>query len=437
MSFRTLDRRGRRIRRCALWAGFVLLATAVLAGLIVGEAPWQVLAAAAFASVAGLVAADRWMRDEGGAPVLCYHSISDQGWVPWPTCIVSLETFERHLQVLARGGFTVMRTKDLVAARLARQPLPPRPVAINFDDGYLDNWTAALPGLRRHGLPATMFVSLDFIDDGDRARPTLDDVAEGCAAAGELQWTGYVNWSEIAAMEQGGVIDVLPHGVDHAMVEIGPRVVDHLTARNWRRLAWVQWRAMPGSKADWYRNTTPPVVPLGTPVRENAPALSARAWHPEHGRESEAAYRDRVRGQLGRARRELQARLDRPIDIFCWPNNGTCDAARAIAEEVGYRATTGGVGENRAEEDPRVLSRLGVGDRIAGWRWPAAEAVGLYAAIRVFQGNYYWFYPLIVFAGLRGLHRLLAAHAADAPAGLSSTGVPGSGTGGTEKCALR
>ncbi len=349
------------------------------------------------------------MRDDGGAPVLCYHSISDQGWVPWPTCIVSLETFERHLQVLARGGFSVMRTTDLVAARLAGRRLPPRPVAIHFDDGYLDNWVAALPLLRRYGLQGSMFVSLDFIEDGDTLRPTLDDVAQGRVSARDLQWSGYVNWAEIAAMQRSGVIDVLPHGVDHGCVETGPRIVEHLTPENWRRLAWVQWREMPGSKAYWHRNATPPAVPLGTPVHQNAPALAARAWHPERGVESEIAYRERVRSQLSRCRQELEARLGRSIDVFCWPNNGTCDTARAIAERVGFRATTGGSGENRAEEDPRVLSRLGVGDRIAGWHWPAAEALGMYAGLRVFQGNYYWFYLLILFAGLRRLHRLLDA----------------------------
>ncbi|MBW7850270.1 MAG: polysaccharide deacetylase family protein [Rhodospirillales bacterium] len=423
-AFHTVDRRRRRAMRCAVWAAFVAAAAALMGGLVLGGATWPAVTAGGLATLAGLAVGDRWMREPGGAPVLCYHSISDEGWVPWASCIVSIETFERHLGVLARGGFTVMRLRDLVAIRLAGGRLPPRPVAVTFDDGYLDNWVAALPLLRRHGIPATIFVSLDFIEEGENPRATLDDRERGRVGPEAVGWAGYLNWAELRAMQDGGVFDVLPHGVDHGWVETGPRVVASLSAENWRRLAWVQWRVMAGSKAGWYRAATPAFVPLGTPVRENAPALAARAWDPDRGLESDESYAARVRGDLERSKRELEERLGRGVDIFCWPNNGTNDTARAIAAEVGYAATTGGRGENRPGEDPRVISRLGVGDRIAGWRWPAAEALGMYAALRVFQGNYYWFYLLVGFAALRRLHGLLEGWRRAPTADLSAAARP-------------
>jgi peptidoglycan/xylan/chitin deacetylase (PgdA/CDA1 family) len=44
--------------------------------------------------------------------------------------------------------------------------LPPRAVAITFDDGYADNATIALPILKKHGLSATFFVATGFLDGG-------------------------------------------------------------------------------------------------------------------------------------------------------------------------------------------------------------------------------------------------------------------------------
>ncbi len=387
MHYRTVNRHRVRALRWTAWAAFVAAAAAGLAGLTATGQPWPVIGGAVGAVAAGLVMMHRWMRDEGGVPVLYYHSINDDPhWLPWPSTIVSVETFERHLRMLRARGLDVIRTAEFLDARRNGRPLPPRPVVIHIDDGYLDTWAAAAPLLRRHRLPATVFVSLDFIEAGDAPRPTLTDAAP-CGRT----WRGYMNWAELAAMQRGGLIDIQPHGVDHGRVETGPKVVDRLTRRNWRRLIWVQWRRMDGPKAEWVHWREPPLVPLGTPVHANAPALAARAWRPDEGRESREAYEERVREHLWRAKQGLEDRLKAPMRVFCWPENGTNATARRVAAAAGYRATTAGAGENRPDEDPTVISRLGVGDRVVGWRWPAAEAAVLYAAIRVFQGNYYWY----------------------------------------------
>ena len=55
---------------------------------------------------------------------------------------------------------------DEATQRLAAGTLPERAAAITFDDGYADNYHVALPLLKKHGLPATVFVATGFLDGG-------------------------------------------------------------------------------------------------------------------------------------------------------------------------------------------------------------------------------------------------------------------------------
>jgi peptidoglycan/xylan/chitin deacetylase (PgdA/CDA1 family) len=118
---------------------------------------------------AGLLAsgwyARRLERDTfPGVAVLCYHGIrpsaSDAGDTPFAGLHVDAETFDAHCRLIAESCDPI----DLAtfsAARETRGPLPPRPVLVTFDDGYRSVFELARPILRRHGVPAVVFVCSD------------------------------------------------------------------------------------------------------------------------------------------------------------------------------------------------------------------------------------------------------------------------------------
>lgn len=70
--------------------------------------------------------------------------------------------------------FNVLPLEEAVA-RLGNGSLPARALAITFDDGYADNYDVAMPILRRHGLPATLFVATGFLDGGRMWNDTITD----------------------------------------------------------------------------------------------------------------------------------------------------------------------------------------------------------------------------------------------------------------------
>lgn len=393
---RRFDRR--KVRRAAIGAWLAGLAGALALfpiAVLAAVPPVIATAIAAGAALLWLVHADRWMRLPGGIPCLTWHSVSESpGWLPWAEAIsVRPQTLDRQLGLLRRMGLVSMDSVEFVRRRRYGLPVPAKTVLLHFDDGYRDNLIAAAPLLERHGMRATMFVSTNFIaPDGDEA-----------AVSVPLDWKGYLNWAELSLLDGGafgGAFDIQAHGVDHGRVAVSGRIVDRLSARNWRQLAWMQWAATAGDKHDWFLHETPWAVPLGTPVPESDGALAARAWIGDR-LETRSEYRDRVRDELRACRATFRNKLGREPQLFCWPQNLTSDDARQIAAEEGYLATTGGHGANRTQEPADILSRVHVGERVAGFHCAMFDDIAFRATVRCFQGNHYWYLPIVLINAVR------------------------------------
>ena len=61
--------------------------------------------------------------------------------------------------------FNVIPLEEAVA-RLQTNSLPPRAATITFDDGYEDNYSIAMPLLKKYGVSATFFIATGFLNGG-------------------------------------------------------------------------------------------------------------------------------------------------------------------------------------------------------------------------------------------------------------------------------
>ncbi|RMF39262.1 MAG: polysaccharide deacetylase family protein, partial [Planctomycetota bacterium] len=103
----------------------------------------------------------RWQMDRtSGFPIaiLFYHRVADDVPNDWT---ISCADFAMHLDWL-QSEFELVGLPEV--QRRLREGRCSRPTAaISFDDGYADNCAFAIPELLRRGIPATYFVSTDFV----------------------------------------------------------------------------------------------------------------------------------------------------------------------------------------------------------------------------------------------------------------------------------
>ncbi|QJX47655.1 polysaccharide deacetylase family protein [Hymenobacter taeanensis] len=96
------------------------------------------------------------------AAVLMYHRIGYSESDAWQLT-VNPDFFEQHLQTL-KNNYKVL-SLDTLIKKHKYNTLPHRSIAITFDDGYIDNYTIALPLLSKYNLPATFFIPTGSIND--------------------------------------------------------------------------------------------------------------------------------------------------------------------------------------------------------------------------------------------------------------------------------
>jgi peptidoglycan/xylan/chitin deacetylase (PgdA/CDA1 family) len=132
--------------------------------------------------------ARRRLRDS--ALVLAFHRVNDRSAGDGLT--LSARDFDAYCRFLG-DHLEVVHLKDIVENLEASKPLRGQ-LAITFDDGYRDNFEEAAPILERYGLPATFFVTTDFIET-ETVAPWDRDLSEA---------PGWMTWEQVRSLLRRG-----------------------------------------------------------------------------------------------------------------------------------------------------------------------------------------------------------------------------------------
>ncbi len=70
---------------------------------------------------------------------------------------LDISLFRTQLQFF-KNNFNVVRMEQVIEAVKGRTTLPEKPLLLTFDDGYIDNYTFALPLLEEFGFQGSFFI---------------------------------------------------------------------------------------------------------------------------------------------------------------------------------------------------------------------------------------------------------------------------------------
>ncbi len=95
---------------------------------------------------------DSWKPYTGPVPILMYHVIGPAaGSEDYPGLFLDTADFEAQVEWLADNGYTAVTLIQVQNAWYDGATLPPKPVVLSFDDGYLGQYLYAMPILEKQG----------------------------------------------------------------------------------------------------------------------------------------------------------------------------------------------------------------------------------------------------------------------------------------------
>jgi len=125
-------------------------------------------------------------------PILMYHYIDDKE--DMSKLSLCPEGFSRQMKFLREHKYNVVSLEELVGMIKNKKKIPPKTVAVTFDDGMRNNFLCAYPVLKQYNIPATFFVPTNFVGTAD-----------------------YMTWDELKAMD-GSLITIGSHTKSHLML---------------------------------------------------------------------------------------------------------------------------------------------------------------------------------------------------------------------------
>lgn len=259
-----------------------------------------------------------------------------------------------------RSLFNILPLGEAIE-RLYHHTLPSRALCITFDDGYADNESVAAPILQQLSLPATVFVTTDFVDGGCMWNDRVIEAVRACQADSiDLSDASLGRMDVASSLTRRRAIDELLGQIKHMEPAQRRAATDAVVA------------ACGGRPSP---NLMMPAEQLRCLRQQNIEVGAHTATHPILTKVSSSVARDEV----VRSKARLEDLLDERISLFAYPNGVPEQDYSAehveIVRAAGYSAavtTAWGAASSRSDRfqlprfTPWDRTRLAFGARLMG-----------------------------------------------------------------------
>lgn len=288
----------------------------------------------------------RWLS--GHSPrILLYHRFAAVDTAR----ALGADTFRRQMLFL-RERFRITSLAEILVWNRARQSIPRNVVAITIDDGYADFYHHAFPILQDLAIPATFYVTTEFIDGRvwlwpDRIAYALDQATrprltlELGVSVGhwelENQESRIVAWSDIA----DHCLALGPEGTRTVIADLACALqvnIPEVPPPEYQAASWAQIREMADAG-----------IEIGSHTRT----------HPRLSLLSDEAVRVEIEG----SKHDIEAQLSRPVTSFAYPHGRSSDfdeRCRMAVRIAGYSSAMAGTYDPEVLRDPFGIKRLGI-----------------------------------------------------------------------------
>jgi len=275
-------------------------------------------------------ALSRWVRARvlGGALILGYHRIADVTQDTYEVC-VSPEHFAEHVEVVRKYANPISLSR--LVHYLKNGSLPPKSVAVTFDDGYVDNLYNAKPVLEKYDIPATVFVCSGYAGKefwwDELNRLVMSSQAELHALrlqVGEnrFRWEQPDGSPEAKGLE---VRNMFRHALYYFLLPLGIEDLNEAMKiiRIWSGLSTNEISFPRGmNHQELLQLVDGGLLELGAHTR-NHPMLPQISL-------------DRQKDEIISSKRDLEELLGKHIDGFAYPNGRATADAKRIVREAGF-----------------------------------------------------------------------------------------------------
>ena len=326
---------------------------------------------------------DRWVASALGRRsllILTYHGVRpDDDQSPlfnWQGKHVSQSSLAAQVDWLDGAGYRFIGGDEL--RRVARREQLPRgpAVAITFDDGYANNYTAGLPILRKRSIPAVLFLVGTFI------------------ARGEPLWVDRLE--QAFARTTAMAIDVHADGMSRTfpLRTLSDRKEAEASIRTrCKRLAATDRDRVLRHVYSQLAGPSLPMPALYDPLAwDQIDELRDVGWeigsHTMTHTVLSALGEEAARCEVGDAKGAVEGQLGTPCDLFAYPNGQRGDftpATRHLLSELGMTCALTSI-EGRVSRgfDPFAMRRVAVHDRMGldEFKLRTTGAVGMASSMK-------------------------------------------------------